>query len=112
MLREMTRRRIAALRQPHQSVRVARALWTCWAIIVWNVVFDRVIVVAGRSYIRAAAKAAMIGGPYARMDDWMLPAVTRAFWMATGVSLAMLIIGFALIALAAPSLLAPASQPV
>ena len=47
-------------------------------------VFDRVIVVAGRSYIAAAGRAAAVpGGPFANMDEWMRPAVTRGFWIAT-----------------------------
>ena len=44
--------------QPRAKVRLARALWIAWAVIVWNVVFDHVIVVAGRSYIHAAGSAA------------------------------------------------------
>ena len=64
--------------------RLARALWIAWAVIVWNVVFDHAIVVAGRDYIAAARRAAAApAGPFASMDDWMRPAVTRGFWMAT-----------------------------
>jgi hypothetical protein len=59
------RRRVAALRQPGPAARLARALWIVWAVLVWNVVFDRVIVVAGRSYITAAYRAAA-GDPPAR----------------------------------------------
>ena len=54
MLTAAARRRVAALRQPGPAARLARALWIAWAIVVWNVVFDRVIVVAGRSYVAAA----------------------------------------------------------
>jgi hypothetical protein len=42
------RRRVAALRQPSVSTRIALVLWTVWAVPAWNVVFDHVIVVAGR----------------------------------------------------------------
>jgi hypothetical protein len=76
-------------------MRFAQALWIAWAVIVWNVVFDRVIVVAGRAYIAAAGAAARTGGPYAPMDDWMGPAVGRAFWMATAAAALILIVGFA-----------------
>jgi hypothetical protein len=83
---------LAALRQPRRARRIAVALWIAWAVIVWNVVFDHVIVVAGREFIAAAAQAAHGGGPYARMDDWMRPAVPRAFWTATAASAVLLLI--------------------
>jgi hypothetical protein len=89
------RRRVAALRQPGPAARLARALWIVWAVVVWNVVFDRVIVVAGRSYISAAYRAAA-GDPSARppdMDQWMEPAITRGLWMATAAAGAILVIG-------------------
>jgi len=82
---------LAALRQPRRAARIAAALWVVWAIVVWNVVFDHVIVVAGREFIAAAGLAARRAGPYARMDDWMRPAVTRAFWTATASAAAILV---------------------
>ena len=51
MLLADARRRVAQWREPRAAARIARALWIAWAIIVWNAVFDHVIVVAGRSYI-------------------------------------------------------------
>ena len=83
---------LAALRQPRRARRLAVALWIAWAIIVWNVVFDHVIVVAGREFIVAAGRAVQAGGPYAHMDDWMRPAVPRAFWTATAASSALLVL--------------------
>ena len=73
--------------------RIARGLWIVWAILVWNVVFDHVIVVAGREYLAAAIVAAH-SGAYARMDDWMRPAITRGLWIATGSSALILLVGF------------------
>lgn len=73
--------------------RIARALWIAWALIVWNVVFDRVIVVAGRTYL-VAAEAARAGAPYAHVDDWMRPAVVRALVIATSAAGIILIVGF------------------
>jgi hypothetical protein len=99
MVGAAARRRVAALRQPGPAARLARALWIAWAIVVWNVVFDRVIVVAGRSYVTAAYRAAA-ADPSARplnMDDWMEPAVTRGFWLATGAAGALLATGLAAI---------------
>jgi hypothetical protein len=77
--------------------RFAAALWIVWAIVVWNVVFDHVIVVAGRDYVRAALVAAHGTGPYARMDDWMRPAMARGLWIATGASAMILLVGLAAI---------------
>jgi hypothetical protein len=79
---------------------VALGLWIAWAIVVWNVVFDRVIVLAGRDYIAAALLAVRRGG-YARMDDWMRPAVTRGVWLASAASLTILLVGFLAIRYAA-----------
>jgi hypothetical protein len=66
-------------------------------VIVWNVVFDHVIVVAGRSYI-AAARQAVRTGSFANMDDWMRPAAARGFWIATASATFILLTGFAAIA--------------
>ncbi len=87
-------RRLASLRQPARAARLAVALWTIWAVVVWNVVFDYVIVMAGRRYVHAAGVAAMSGGPYARMDDWMRPALTRGLWVATAAGAAIAVVGF------------------
>lgn len=97
MLIAAARRRVAALRQPGPAARIARALWITWAVLVWNVVFDRVIIVAGRAYLSAARTAANANpsGRLPNMDDWMRPAVTRGLWIATASGAAILLIGFA-----------------
>ena len=68
-------------------------LWAVAAFVAWNAVFDRVIVVSGRQYIRAAVAADAAGGSLA-IDDWMEPAVVRAFWRATAVGVGVAIFGF------------------
>jgi hypothetical protein len=93
MPRVTPRQRWAALRQPARELRIAIALWIAWAVIIWNVVFDRVIVLAARRYVSAAALAAQAGGPYERIDDWMRPAVTGGLWLASAVAGAVLVIG-------------------
>ena len=94
MLLADARRRLAGWREPRPAARLARALFVIWAVLLWNVVFDRVIVVAGRSYIVAAAHAAAIpGGPFANMDEWMRPAVSRGFWTATASAAAVVVAG-------------------
>jgi hypothetical protein len=80
---------------------MALALWIVLAFVVWNVVFDRVLVVAGRQYVYAAARAARGSGPYLLVDDWMRPAVARAARTASGAAVLILTIGVAACAVAA-----------
>jgi len=65
------------------SRRVAIVLWIAAAVVVWNAVFDRVLVLAGREYVKTAKAAADGSGPYARIDDSMRPALSRALAFAT-----------------------------
>ena len=86
------------------AARLARALWIVWAVIVWNVVFDHVVVSAGRRYVEAAARAASVPAPirrYENMDAWMRPAVARAFWIATSASAVLIVSGVFLVGAAA-----------
>ena len=69
-------------------------------MVIWNVVFDHVIVVAGRQYLTAADFAAQTSGPYARINDWMRPAAARALWTASAVAAAILVIGLVSVRLA------------
>ena len=69
-------------------------LWVVLAVFLWNVVFDHVIVVAGRDYIAAARRAAASpAGPFANMDAWMRPAVARGLWIASAAGIAVLLTG-------------------
>jgi ABC-type Fe3+ transport system permease subunit len=81
--------------------RLAVALWIVWAIVVWNVVFDRVLVEAGRDYVRTAMAAASGPGPYARIDDRMRPALTQALVAASAAAVAIVLVGLVAIRLAA-----------
>ena len=95
------RRRVAALRN-RPAARLPAAL-IVWAVVVWTW-FLCVIVVAGRSYIAAASRAAA-DDRAARppvMDDWMEPAVTRGLWMATAAAGAILVTGLASVRAGAP----------
>ena len=83
-----------------RTARVAVALWIALAVVVWNVVFDRVLVVAGRQYVYAATIAARNSGPFPRVDDWMRPATGRALRMASAASGAILAGGLVSIRLA------------
>ena len=81
------------VRSRRPTVGVALALWFALAFVVWNVVFDRVLAVAGRQYVHAATWAARGPGPYVRVDDWMRPAVSRATRTASGSAAIILTIG-------------------
>jgi hypothetical protein len=84
---------LAAAKRPLHSVRLALALWVAWALIVWNVVFDHVVEVAGRQYLHAAGLAAQTGTGYVRIDDWMRPAVTSGLWTASLSAAAIVVVG-------------------
>jgi hypothetical protein len=77
-------------RRRWKKVSVARALWLAWAIIVWNVVFDHVIVLAGRDVLRAAGSAVATA---LNIDAFMRPAVTQALWIATVSASAIVLVG-------------------
>ena len=73
---------MAVERRPPPRKVAAIALWAILAFVVWNAVFDRVIVLSGRRYITAAEQADAEGGVLT-INSWMRPTVTRAFWAAT-----------------------------
>jgi hypothetical protein len=70
------------------------ATWLCivFAFVVWNVVFDRVIVQAGRDYVDLAMAAARSNAPYVKIEDTMRPARSRALWLATASATAILVV--------------------
>ena len=80
-----------------RPVRLAVVLWLLFAFAVWNVIFDRTLVLAGRRYVWAAAIAAQQGGPFLQIDDWMRPAVARGIRVATAVSGAVVVLSMAAI---------------
>ncbi|PWT81539.1 MAG: hypothetical protein C5B57_10275, partial [Blastocatellia bacterium] len=61
-------RRLTTDRQAWCSVRLASYLWIALTVVVWNVVFDHTVEVAGRHYLHAAGVAAQAGGAYVRID--------------------------------------------
>jgi hypothetical protein len=61
---------------------LAVALWLVFAVVVWNVVFDRVLVLAGRRYVYEATLAAR-QDTFLRIDDYMKPAISRGVRVAT-----------------------------
>jgi hypothetical protein len=69
-----------------RSVRLAVTLWLTFAFCVWNVIFDRTLVLAGRRYVWAAGSAVSRGAPYLLINDWMRPAIAHGVWVASLVS--------------------------
>ena len=100
-LRSSVTSRIASLRQPPAAIRLARALWIIWAVVVWNVVFDQVIVRAGRDYLVAAGRASTTHGPRPNMDAYMRPAAERGVRIATAAGAVILFTGLAAVRAAA-----------
>jgi len=84
----------------NRRARIAVGLWIAWAVVVWNVVFDHAIEIAGRAYLHTAAVAAQSGAPYARIEDAMRPGAATAFWTACGAAGVILAIGFGILGLA------------
>jgi hypothetical protein len=58
-------------------------LWLALGAVVWNVVFDRVLVMAGRHYAYDAAIAERRGGPYLLISERMPAAIRRGIRLAT-----------------------------
>jgi hypothetical protein len=79
---------------------MARVLWFVFAFVVWNVVFDRILVLEGRRYVHAAAIAARESRPYVLVGPWMLAAQRRALWTATLVGGGILAAGLVAVAFA------------
>jgi len=73
---------------------LAIALWIACAFVVWNVVFDRVVVLAGRQYVYRAVAAAGGSKGFERIDAWMPAAVARGAWLASSAAGAILAAGF------------------
>jgi hypothetical protein len=89
------------MRADHSRIRLAVFLWLLFAFVVWNVVFDRILVIEGREYVYAAAVAVSQSAPYVLAGPWMHAAQSRALWTATAAAGGVLAIGFAGIAVAA-----------
>jgi len=83
-----------------RPVRLAVVLWLLFAFAVWNVIFDRTLVLAGRRYVWAATVAAQQGGPFLRIDDWMRPAIAHGVRTASLTALAIAAFGLVAVAIA------------
>jgi len=73
---------------PRRLTMLAMVLWLVLAFLVWNVVFDRMIVLAGRRYSHDAAVLYRTTGHYLLINDVMRPAAAHAGRVATAVAAA------------------------
>ena len=67
-------------------------------MVVWNVVFDYIIVMAGRRVVAAAGMAA--AQVPLNIDEFMRPALARGLWTATAAASAILVLGLTSVQLA------------
>lgn len=85
---------------PRRRLVTAILLWVVLAFLVWNVIFDRIIVLAGRRYSYDATLA-FRAGHYLRIDDVMRPAISHGVRTASLWAGALLVTGLVLIRVAA-----------
>ena len=88
-------------REPARAARLARILWIVWALVVWNVVFDRVLVLAGREFVHTASVSARESGRFLHAAEWMRPAIAHGLILATAAAAAILIVGLISVPIAA-----------
>lgn len=79
---------------------LAYVLWLLLAVVVWNVVFDRVLVLAGRRYSYTAANAFAARQPPVLIAPWMTAARADAARLATEIAVPIALAGLAAVTLA------------
>jgi hypothetical protein len=84
-----------------RAVVVAVVLWVVFAVVVWNAVFDRMVVLAGRRYAYHAAMLYRTTGRYLLIDQAMRPAVAHAARVASLAGGVVLLAGVAMVGMAA-----------
>ena len=84
-----------------RKVVVAVALWLLFTAVVWNVIFDRLIVLAGRRYSHDAYVLYRSTGRYLLISDVMPPAIAHAVRVASAVAGAIAVVALIAIRFAA-----------
>ena len=84
-----------------RAIVVAVVLWVVFALVVWNVIFDRIIVLAGRRYAHDAALLYNTTGQYLLIDSVMRPAIAYGVKVASTVAAAIVVAALLLIRVAA-----------
>lgn len=83
-----------------QKVRLAVVLWLALAAVVWNVIFDRIRILADRRYVYDAAMAVRRGQPYLLINSVHPQAVEHGARLASVAAAAVAGVGLAAIAVA------------
>ncbi len=83
------------------SVRLALGLWLAFAVVVWNVSFDRQTKTAGHAFLQAQISRDMRGLPVSTINEGFRPAVRAAAARSSAWSLAIFGTGVAATAWAA-----------
>lgn len=83
-----------------KAVVTAVVLWLVFAFLVWNVIFDRILVLAGRRYAHDAAVLFRTTGQYLLIDQVMRPAIAHAVRVASISAGIVVVVALALIRIA------------
>ena len=83
-----------------QQTILAGVLWLVFAAVVWNVIFDRLIVLAGRRYSYDAFVLYHATGRYLLINDVMRPATAHAVRTASAVAVSIAVAAAILIRIA------------
>lgn len=84
-----------------RKVVVAVVLWLAFAAVVWNVIFDRLVVLAGRRYSHDAYELYRSTGRYLLINDVMPAAISHAVHVASAVAGAIAVVALVAIRVAA-----------
>ena len=84
-----------------QKTRLAVALWLVLAVVVWNVIFDRIRVLADRRYVYDATMAVTRGQPFLLINSVHPQAVQRGVRLASWAAGAIAVFGLVSVTVAA-----------
>ena len=63
--------------------RAALLAWAVLLVVLWNVVFDRIVIQSGRDYLTQQALHQQGAGSAVTIPGVMRPGIVRGFWLAT-----------------------------
>ena len=80
---------------PMRRVRVAAGLWLLLTVVWWMVIYDRLVVLAGRRYSHDATVAFRESHRYLTIAEGLTPLVRQAARTATTMTVPVLLVGWA-----------------